>query len=184
VDEHADDVRGGGAARRRGRVNMNEIQSRVPYDTYRALEGVNMSRLKEIRRSPKHYKHALTAPDKETKPLRLGTAAHCAVLEPERYEQTYAVWGERTEGGRLRPRNGKDYDAFCRHHEGKTILTVDEHADAIAIQAAVRGDATAMALPRTRRPRGDDAGSARAARARVGSTGSRALRKGCRRSSG
>lgn len=119
------------------------IRSRVPYDEYAGLPGVSITRLKELGRSPLHYQYRLANP-KESKAMRLGTAAHVAVLEPERFEATYAVWGERTASGNLRPRRGKDWEAFQAANDGKQILTEDEQVEALAIQAAVRGDAVAM----------------------------------------
>lgn len=119
------------------------IASRMPVAEYRALPGVSISQLKELKRSPKHYRYRL-AHQKVTAPMTLGTAAHTAVLEPERFSREYAVWGERTKTGNLRPRNGKDWDAFAAQHTQRTIITADEYKDVLAIQEAVRGDAVAM----------------------------------------
>jgi hypothetical protein len=119
------------------------IQSRVPWDDYLALPGASISRLKELKRSPLHYKFRLTNP-KETTSLSLGKAAHCAVLEPERFSHDYAVWDRRTESGNMAPRNGKWWDAFKDANAGKSIITEDEAATAMAIQAAVRSNPDAM----------------------------------------
>jgi hypothetical protein len=114
------------------------IRSRVPFAEYMALPALSISRLKEIGRSPQHYLHRLTVP-KESAALRLGTAAHTAVLEPERFERQFAVWERRSEKtGNLCPRNGQYWDAFLAENPGKTIITADEHALAVAIQRAVR----------------------------------------------
>lgn len=124
-------------------VDFIGIASRMPYREYRALRGISITRLKELKRSPKHYKHRLASP-KETPSMKLGTAAHTAVLEPERFGREYAIWGERTESGNLRPRNGKYWDAFAAQHQGQTIITANEYEDALAIQSAARGDPVAM----------------------------------------
>jgi len=113
------------------------IRSRVPGDEYRSLAGTSITRLKELRRSAQHYAYLLTHP-KESQPITLGVAAHTAVLEPERFAQQFAVWGERTGGGALRPRRGKDWEAFENSHVGTTIITADEEETVRAIQAAVR----------------------------------------------
>lgn len=118
------------------------IESRIPYAVYAATPGVSITRLKEIERSPAHYRHRLHHPATSA-PLTLGTAAHCATLEPERYARDFAVWDERTESGALRPRRSKDFAAFAAEHAGKTIVTGDEHAHAHAIANAVRGHVTA-----------------------------------------
>lgn len=121
----------------------HRISERVSWDDYRKLPGVSITRLKVMRRSAKHYRHALANP-KESAPLTLGTAGHTAVLEPERFEAQYAVWGERTDSGRLRPRKSKDWDSFKALNSARSILTEDEHVAACAIRDAVRGDPVAM----------------------------------------
>lgn len=118
------------------------IQSRVPGADYFALPALNISRLKELKRSPLHYRHALTHP-KTTAAMMLGTAAHCATLEPERFCSDYVAWCKRTESGRTAPRTGKAWEAFVAEFGERTILTEDEAELAANIAAAVRGDPVA-----------------------------------------
>lgn len=119
------------------------IQSRIHYEAYRAMPGDSITRLKELKRSPLHYRHALKSP-KESKPLTFGKAIHVAVLEPERFDRDHAVWGERTDSGNLRPRNGKLWDAFAANANGREIVTADERDAALTIQKAVRGNSDMM----------------------------------------
>lgn len=120
------------------------IRSRVPVAEYRALPGTSITRLKELRRSPMHYRHALAHP-KETTALRLGTAAHVAVLEPERFSSQFAIWSRRSEKtGNLCPKNGQWWEAFQGENVGRDIITIDEAEFALAIQRAVRADRDAM----------------------------------------
>jgi hypothetical protein len=119
------------------------IQSRVPAPEYFALPALNISRLKELKRSPLHYRHALTHP-KTSAAMTLGTAAHCATLEPERFCRDYVTWCRRTESGRAAPRSGKVWDAFVAEFGDRTILTEDEAELAANIAASVRGDPVAM----------------------------------------
>lgn len=124
---------------------MSPITPNHTREAYDRIAALNISRLKEIKRSPLHYKYALTHP--RTSPaMTLGTATHIAVLEPERYASHYAVWGSRTAGGNMSPRKGQAWDAFCAEHAGRSIITADEDSEAKAISAAVRGDARAAAL--------------------------------------
>lgn len=118
------------------------IESRVPFADYQAMPGMNITRLKELRRSPQHFIHNIEHP-KQSDALTLGSAAHCATLEPERFERQYCVWTRRTDGGRSAPRNGQYYDSFLRQNAGKQVLTVDEAAEATAIAEAVRADPVA-----------------------------------------
>lgn len=125
-------------------VNFDpSIRSRVPADEYYSLPGISISRLKSLGRSPLHYQYELRNP-RTTRPMTLGTAAHCAVLEPHLFEPRFAVWARMSENGNQCPRRGQYWDAFALENVGKTILTVEEYEFARAIGKAVRGDATAM----------------------------------------
>lgn len=120
------------------------IRSRVPWDEYSSVPAISITRLKEIERSPKHYAYRLKNP-KQSTAMRLGTAAHTAVLEPERYQQQFAIWSRRSEKtGNLCPQNGQYWDAFRAENPGKSYITEDEHELAVAIAAAVRSDPDAM----------------------------------------
>lgn len=123
------------------------IVAGVPYEVYSGLEGENVSKLKELRRSPLHYRHACDNPREPSKAMALGTAAHCATLEPGRFIDEFVVWT----GGR---RAGKAWESFLEDadREGMTVLTEDEHATALAIAAAVRGCPEAMKYLATGHP--------------------------------
>lgn len=122
---------------------VSQIRSRVPWDAYAALPGCSITRIKELRRSPLHYRHRLLNP-KQSPSLTLGRADHCAVLEPERYDTDHAVWSRRTSSGKLAPRSGKYWDAFKAENGSREILTADQHAMAMTLQAAVRSNPDAM----------------------------------------
>ena len=117
--------------------------SRLPADVYHALGGVSISRLKEMLRSPRHYRYRLANP-KTSAPMLLGTAAHCATLEPERFGREFVTWSRRSENGNLCPRKGQYWDAFVLENGGRTIITEDEMELARAIASAVRTDQLAM----------------------------------------
>jgi hypothetical protein len=119
------------------------VRVRVPWSEYRQIPGVSITRLKEMRRSPLHYRHACDHP-RSSAAFTLGTAAHCATLEPHLFADTFAVWDEPTDTGRQRPRRGKDWDAFVADNAGKTIITAAEMTTALDIAAAVRSDPAAM----------------------------------------
>lgn len=121
------------------------ITSRVPYADYAAIHAHSISALKNLKHSPRHYRYALAHP-KTSVALTLGTAAHCAVLEPERFDRDFAIWERKTKGGRMAPRNGGEWDAFAEQakEDGRIVLTVDEAQEARDIQAAVRSNPEAM----------------------------------------
>lgn len=113
------------------------IAKRVPFEKYAAIPRAHITQLKELARSAKHFRFRMNNP-KESKAMALGSAAHTAILEPHRFMAEYALWDERTEEGKLRPRNGKLWDAFVEKHAGRKIVKADEHAAAMAMRDAVR----------------------------------------------
>ncbi len=120
------------------------IESRIPFADYLAVDRLSISRLKEMARSPQHYRYRLAHP-RETNAMTLGTAAHTAVLEPIRFAAEYAAWTRRSEKtGNLCPRNGQYWEAFESENAGRTIITEDEYELAVAMQAAVRASPAAM----------------------------------------
>lgn len=114
------------------------IYSRAEVADYDAIDAVNYSSLKALARSPKHYRHHLLNGAKETRPMFKGTAAHVAVLEPERLALEYAIFtGKR--------RAGKAWEAFeaAAIADGKKVIKEAELAEAVAMRDAVRADALA-----------------------------------------
>lgn len=110
---------------------MNPGVYKLSFEEYSLINAVNFSTLKEMRRSPLHYRHAVEIGFDDSDAFRLGRASHTAVFEPERFALDYAVFrGER--------RSGKDWEAFKDAHPGQTILRVDDYLTAIAIRDAVR----------------------------------------------
>ncbi len=121
---------------------VRPIQSRILDSEYRALPAMNISLLKELRRSPLHFRHAMTH-SKSSAAMALGTAAHCATLEPERFAHDFVVWDRRTDSGRAAPRTGKAWEAFVAEAGARTVLTADEYGLTVEMAAAVRTDAVA-----------------------------------------
>jgi exodeoxyribonuclease VIII len=100
-------------------------------EEYDAIDAVNYSTLKELRRSPLHYAHRLKTPREDSTRLALGRAVHTAVFEPDRFFLDYALFP----GAR---RAGKDWDECCKANRGRTILKSEEYRTALAIRDAVR----------------------------------------------
>lgn len=113
------------------------VMFNLPFDSYRKAPGVNISALKVMQQSPLHYRHALANPRPQTASLILGTAAHCATLEPHRFASSFAVWT----GSR---RAGKEWEQFKADAAGLDIITEDERDTALAIAASVRACPEAM----------------------------------------
>lgn len=102
---------------------------------YYANEGINISTLKAMRRSPLHYLEALANSRIATRPMNVGTATHVLTFEPERFDDAIAVWRGDTrpyvvwDGG---DRRGKEWAAFKAAHPDELILKPAEVADHLA----------------------------------------------------
>ncbi len=105
---------------------------------YRAAPAVANSDLKLMRRSPAHFYAARLDPDREpevdTPDKIAGRALHCAILEPDDFENRYIYVPEDAPRDLRQHRNAKDpsqstkdsiawWDDFTNCAEGKTILT-------------------------------------------------------------
>lgn len=89
----------------------------LPCSEYHQLpDSVSCTGLKHLLRSPAHYQAYLESD--HSGPPNIGTALHCAVLEPDVFEKTYTYYDGR--------RGTKAYDAFVAEHPGKVILTAQE----------------------------------------------------------
>lgn len=115
----------------------------MTFDDYIKRAGISITGLKHMRRSPLHYRHAM-ANRSDTAPMSLGRAAHCAVLEPERFEIDFVVWDRTTASGSSAPRNGQHWEKFKADNTGKEIVTADQMAEAVGMRDAVRGCSEAM----------------------------------------
>ena len=108
---------------------------------YGALPGITASAIKAGRQSMAHMRHAMLRPRGEvgSPAMRIGTLAHRAILEPDRYAESTVVWT----GGNKR---GKVYDAFSDMHACKDILSEAEASAIMAMRSAVMQDGDAARL--------------------------------------
>lgn len=102
----------------------------MTYAEYAKINAINWSTLREMRRSPLHYRYALEHPREDTTTLALGRAVHTAVLEPDRFPLDYVVF----EGKR---RQGKAWDAFEEANWTRTIVKATEYANLLEMRDAV-----------------------------------------------
>jgi hypothetical protein len=97
---------------------------------YRDVPGLNWSRLKLIGRSPLHFQLGIGEIDESA--ASIGTAVHCGVLEPERFEQDFIYYP----GSVRRGKAWEEFEALALG-AGKTVLSKSEHAQVIAMRDAV-----------------------------------------------
>jgi len=87
---------------------------------YHALDAVGKSDLDKIARSPAHWKYAVR---EETSAMQIGSAVHCAVLEPARFSAEYVIAPECDK----RTKSGKEQWAeFEAANAGRTVLSLED----------------------------------------------------------
>lgn len=108
----------------------------MDYETYRAIDAVNYSSLKHMRRSALSYLWHQGNPQPPTLAMQLGTHTHRMILEPDTAGD-FAIWGE-CEGQNVR--RGKVWDQFQAECalSGKQVITRDERDAMVAMAKAVR----------------------------------------------
>ena len=108
-------------------------------ETYHANDAVSHSKLELFRRRPiSYYRHFIArtvARPEATEAFRIGSAAHCAVLEPDQFWQRYAL---RPDGIDRRTKDGKAaFAEFESANVGKVVIAKDELGDVREMAAAV-----------------------------------------------
>jgi hypothetical protein len=82
-------------------VQMNTLLT-MPNDEYRKYPAVSQSELKEILRSPAHYKYKKENPTVSTDAMSFGTMFHTLLLEPENFNVPLAPQGvKRNKDGKV-----------------------------------------------------------------------------------
>lgn len=108
----------------------------IPFAEYAAIDAVNWSLLRELRRSPLHFRYREKNQRADSTMFMKGRGFHTATLEPHRFDFDYAIFT----GAR---RAGKAWDDFCEANAGKTILKQEEYAACLAMRDAVMGHVAA-----------------------------------------
>lgn len=105
----------------------------VPFTDYLQWDCLSQSTLKEGRESMAHLAAAIAHErvKEVTDDMALGTALHCAFLEPELMPLHVVRW----DGGR---RYGGKWDEFCDEHADKTILTPDRYELLVGMVRSMR----------------------------------------------
>jgi len=131
---------------------VQQIIETMSNEDYHAADGISASGLKLIGRSPLHYWAKYVdpnrVPDEPSAAFRLGTAIHCAVLEPERFSTEYAVAPKvdrRTKDGKA---TWEAFETACIA-QGLTVISKDDHDTCQAISERLSKHPAASVLFRT-----------------------------------
>ena len=96
---------------------------------YHCGEGLSSSGLKELIKSPAHFKHWIENPIEQTPQMALGSLVHAMILEPNKADEEFAC-------GKFNVRRGKEFDACVAANPGKTILSEEQFNEANRIREA------------------------------------------------
>ncbi len=96
---------------------------------YADIDAVNGSTLFHARRSWLHYKDALDNPRPESATMALGTAGHCAILEPDEFPRRYFVLDPEELEALAPPRNTKPGKKVWREY-------LERHSETPKVDAA------------------------------------------------
>lgn len=110
-------------------------------DSYFKIDALNWSKLRLMERSPAHFKHGLT---EETDSMRMGSAAHMAILEPEKFTNRYTIFTGKV-------RRGKEWESFefDATAGGMEILNQREMSEVSKMRDAVLSNPHAVELLNT-----------------------------------
>lgn len=101
----------------------------MPEADYHGHDSISKSGLDLIARSPAHDFYA--PPRKTTRAMEVGSAIHCALFEPGRFERDYVLLRDVTD------RRASAYREACEHHPKSHVLTGTEADKVAGMQAAV-----------------------------------------------
>lgn len=134
----------------------------ISNEEYQAAPAVSKSRLDEFSKSPRHYYLRYEAPNRpvaeQTDALIIGSASHCAVLEPDLFPSRYVcpppTAPKRPSVTQLNAKKPSEetvaaiewWARFNEDHAGKVILTPDQFAECLALRDCVHADKNASTL--------------------------------------
>jgi hypothetical protein len=118
------------------------MRSDISNEVYHADRScVSASGLKEVLRSPEHFRAYLDGERKETPAMFFGTAIHARLLEPEVFARSYIVAPDAD-------KRSKEYREFETANENRKILSTEQMAAIEGIGPKVAGHKSASTLLR------------------------------------
>lgn len=102
----------------------------MPNEVYHAHLAISKSGLDLIHRSPAHFQYS--AHREATRAMEIGTAIHCAILEPERFRDEYVLLRD------VKDRRASEYKKAKEVHGGEYVLTGKEADNVAGMQESVR----------------------------------------------
>jgi hypothetical protein len=116
-----------------------KLETGESFDDYVRSPEVHATGLKNLLVSPLLYKRRQEVPMSDSDTLRVGRAAHTAILEHDRFLLDYALWTGKV-------RRGKEWEAFVAAQGKRTILTAAQYKQALRMRDAVQAHPVASKL--------------------------------------
>lgn len=113
------------------------IYTDISNSDYHASHGISNSGLSRIAQSPAHFKYPKAK--SSTRAMEIGSAIHCAILEPERYIQDYRVV-------ECDARTSSLYKAACKDRDSSLVLTMAEADNVNGMQESAYRNMSAASL--------------------------------------
>jgi len=105
----------------------------MPASDYHAIEALSASGIKQLLRSPLHYRTWRDTPKQPTDAMKFGTVFHAALLEPHTLDSVCVALPEEVPDGRTTV--GKEFrKQFAAQSVGRIVIT---HAQRVSIDAMV-----------------------------------------------
>lgn len=128
-------------------ITTDGIHEGLPFSNYLALDAVSASVLKEVdAKTPAHARQRQLTPFKPTPAQRLGTLAHMALLEPDRWEKDVRPVEKvdrRTKAGKERQ---AELDVMAEVNPNLEFVQPEEMDAALSMREAVLANPYAAAL--------------------------------------
>ncbi len=116
------------------------IRDDIPNAHYHADRScVSVSGLKQLLRSPAHFRAYLDGEKKETPAMFFGSAIHARLLEPQVFDKEYVV-------APAADKRSKEYKEFEIANADKKLLSVEQMATLLGMERSVQSHRTANSL--------------------------------------
>jgi len=116
-------------------------------DEYHESAGISRSGIMEFKRSPKHYWYKYLNADylkkESSKEMIFGSALHCYILEPERFDNEYYItqnWDRRTKEGK------SNYAKMLIESAGSILISGDDFDLIQQMAGSIKDDSQAIEL--------------------------------------
>ena len=106
------------------------VHEGVPASVYHSWDAISNSALGYLQRSPAHLRAYLERDEIDSKELRIGSAAHCLILQPELFKHEFCTYDG--------TRRGKAWEEFKQAAGKKVVLSKDEQNLVEDMAAAVK----------------------------------------------